>query len=462
MLSTPAIPALLPRRRWRDSAVFKLGVVGALVLLLMIPLAMVQSLVAERAARKGEVEREIAAVWGQSQTIEGPVLSVPYVYRWKDDKGKVQTGTETAFFLPETLRVRATLLPEKRSRGIFETVVHRDAVHLEGTFARPDLLPWHVADEDVLWTEARLSFGIPDLRGMRGENRLQWGDGTVALEPGGGVAGLWNSGVSAPAPGLVARQAGETIRFALDLGVNGSGALSFVPLAKDNEVVVASKWPNPSFTGAFLPVARAVRPDGFEAQWRVSYFGRSYAQQWRASEQGQLAPGPDVEASSFGVSLFLPADGYQKTERSLKYGVLFLLLTFGTFFLFEVFHPVGLHPVQYLLVGFALCLFYLLLLSTAEQIAFARAYLVAATATVGLITAYSWAILRGRLRAFTLAGVLATLYGYLYVLLQAEDYALLLGSVGLFVVLALVMFVTRRVDWSGTRGAGATPVPEVP
>ena len=164
-----------------------------------------------------------------------------------------------------------------------------------------------------------------------------------------------------------------------------------------------------------------------------------------------MAVKPALEASAFGVDLFLPVDAYQKTERSVKYGVLFLILTFLTFFLYEVFNGVPLHPMQYFLVGSALCIFYLLLLSISEHAPFGLAYLVAATATVLLIGGYSAAVLRGRLRALLMTIVLAVLYGYLYVLLQLEDYALLLGSIGLFVILALVMFLTRRIDWGSPR-----------
>jgi inner membrane protein len=191
-----------------------------------------------------------------------------------------------------------------------------------------------------------------------------------------------------------------------------------------------------------------VRGTGFEALWKVSWFGRSYPQQWRTDEAGEVASADALNGSAFGVELLVPVDAYQKTERARKYGVLFLLLTFLTFFLYEQFNPFSLHPVQYLLVGSALCLFYLLLLSVSEHLPFGLSYLMASAATVLLIGGYSMAILRGALRALLMTVVLGALYGYLYVLLQLEDYALLLGSVGLFVILALVMYLTRRIDWS--------------
>lgn len=240
--------------------------------------------------------------------------------------------------------------------------------------------------------------------------------------------------------------------------------------ASDTPIPAKSKVSTkPGQLHAFLPVSRRVGGTGFDARWSVSWFGRSYPQQWRKEDQNDSqilhegepvsAFSREVDASAFGVELFLPVDAYKKTERSVKYGVLFILLTFVTFFLYEVFNPFQLHPVQYLLVGAALCLFYLLLLSISEHAPFGFAYVAASTATVLLIGGYSAAILRGRLRAVVMTIVLGFLYGYLYVLLQLEDYALLLGAIGLFLILALVMFVTRKVDWYGPRKGRAAEIP---
>jgi len=254
-------------------------------------------------------------------------------------------------------------------------------------------------------------------------------------------------------PGLAKEQAGQAYAFAFNLGLSGSQRLQFIPTGKQTTVVLRSKWPSPSFSGAFLPQARRVDKEGFEARWQVSWFGRGYPQQWTTPPESEkrTAMKAVLEGSAFGVDLFLPVDAYQKTERSTKYGVLFLLLTFLTFFLYEVFSGLSLHPMQYLLVGSALCLFYLLLLSISEHAPFGISYLVASAATVLLIGGYSAAVLRGRLRALLMTLVLGVLYVYLYVLLQLEDYALLLGAAGLFVILALVMYLTRRIDWGGVR-----------
>lgn len=441
------------RRRLRDSVAVKMIAVGGLVLLLMVPLAMVRSLVAERQARQRDVEVEIAAVWGTAQTIGGPLLAVPYRMRTVDDKGTTVTWTEHAYFLPETLEISGRLTPERRHRGIFEAVVYTAELHLAGTFEQPSFAEWRIPAEDVLWDDAFLSLGVPDLRGVRGAIEVDWGGRRLAAVPGAGRVGLWTSGLKVPLPDLAAANGDERRlwAFALDLGLHGSREISFLPFGKRTVASLASVWPDPSFDGAFLPASREVGEGGFTAAWDVSWLGRGFPQRWRSSEAEQVAPPETVRASAFGVELALPVDAYQKTERSVKYGVLFLALTFLTFFIYEVFSPFALHPVQYLLVGFALCLFYLLLLSLAEHVPFGWAYAAASAAVVSLISGYSAAILEGRARAAAMAGVLAILYGYLWVLLRAEDFALLLGSLGLFVILALVMWVTRRIDWYAPR-----------
>jgi inner membrane protein len=428
----------------------KMLVIGFLVLLLLIPLGMVGSLVAERQSRSGQAAEEVAASWGRSQTLAGPVLTVPYVERTKNAKGVTVSKTNyDVRFLPETLEVEGDIATERRSRGIFEAAVYHTDLRWRGTFARPDFSAWRVPPEDILWQEAYLSVGVPDMRGITSGIDLTWGDRTLQLAPGGGEAGMWSSGLRVPIPGLAESKPGEVYAFAFDLGLNGSGSLSFLPFGKETRVALKSPWPSPSFKGAFLPAKRTVRGTGFEAAWNVSWFGRSYPQQWRIGDAGEVASEDALNSSAFGVELLVPVDAYQKTERARKYGVLFLLLTFLTFFLYEQFNPFSLHPVQYLLVGSALCLFYLLLLSISEHVPFGLSYLAAASATVLLIGGYSMAILRGALRALLMTVVLGALYGYLYVLLQLEDYALLLGSVGLFVILALVMYLTRRIDWTG-------------
>jgi inner membrane protein len=221
----------------------------------------------------------------------------------------------------------------------------------------------------------------------------------------------------------------------------------FLPVGRTTEVDLASSWPSPGFVGAFLPDQHRIDLNGFTARWRAASFGRNVPQAWLDADIAPEQANERLGRGAFGVTLVTPVDIYQQTERSTKYGVLFVLLTFATFFLIEMLQPASVHPVQYLLIGAALCVFYLLLLSLAEQAGFAAAYLVAACATIGLIGTYARHALNSRRSALRVTGMLTGLYAFLYGLLQLEDYALLMGSVVLFAILAGVMFITRRIDW---------------
>ncbi len=452
---TPDMPE---KRKFRDSVLFKMLVIGLLILALVIPLVMVRVQIRERTQRRDSVAFEVGKTWGRAQTLGGPVLTVPFQVHSTDDKGNATSWTRLAHFLPETLKVDGRLFPELRRRGIFDAPVYRADLHASGTFQRPSLEEWGVAPEDVYWDAAYLSIGVSDMRGIRRNVRMVWGSKVLQLSPGGGVACLWESGMRVPISGLADAPEKQTYPFAFDLAIRGSQKLHFLPLGKQNTVALRSSWPDPSFSGGFLPESRTVSAKGFEAVWSVPYFGRSYPQQWveaQTQNEGNVSLNAVAE-SEFGVELHQSVDVYLKTERSVKYGVLFLVLTFLAFFLFEVFSPVSLHPMHYLLVGSALCLFYVLLLSISEHIPFVMAYAIASAGILVLISGYSLAILRGKGRALVMSGMLVILYCYLYVLLQAEDYALLLGSIGLFVILAVVMFLTRKVDWYAPRMGKAT------
>lgn len=423
-------------RRLRYPAIVELLILGGLVVVLMIGIWMIRSLVAERSARAKAAQEEIASSWGQAQTIGGPVLIVPF-------RNRVSLTTQRARFLPARLHIKGQLKPERRHRGIFTSVLYRGDLDVEGAFAPADFSTWGVPAEDIFWDQAVLTVGVTDLRGMRGNPVLKWGERAIAFSGGSADAALWKTGLTANVPVTV----GEGNTFSFQLRLNGSEDISFLPLGGETVVDLASNWPDPSFSGAFLPESRTITPAQFNARWSVSSLARSYPQRWRDFGEENTAALAAIESSAFGVGLFSPVGHYQKTERSMKYAALFIVLTFLTFFLYELLSPVTLHPVQYFLVGGALCLFYLLLLSISEHVAFGITYAIASIATIALITSYGAAILRSAIRVTGLALVLSLLYGYLYVLLQAEDWALLMGSIGLFLILALVMYTTRRVDW---------------
>ncbi len=425
----------------RDSVTFKLFAIGVLILALMIPTAMIMGLVSEREYTSQNAVSELSSKWGEMQTITGPILTVPYRAYVKDEKGKIIETIEYAHFLPDDLKISGGVQPETRYRGIFEVVVYNTKLTFAGVFSHPNLQDWNLPVESVLWENAFVAVGIPDMRGIQQLVELQWNDSTLVFNPGIETREVLNAGVSVATP-LLADNAGQ-YTFSFELNLNGSRELNFTPLGRETLARLTSNWPDPSFSGAFLPDQRTVSPDGFEAEWRVLHLNRNYPQQWRGSQ-------PELSGSVFGVTLLVPVDHYQKTMRSAKYAIMFLVLTFMTFFFVEVLNKRRIHPFQYILVGLALVIFYLLLLSFAEHIPFNYAYGIGSFAVIGLITAYSRSIFRQTRLTLLTAGVLTLLYSLMFVILQLQDYALLMGSIGLFVVLAIVMYVSRNIDWYGT------------
>lgn len=447
----------------KNSILVKALFMALLILLLLIPIQMIQSVISEREARRASAIAEVSEKWGGAQTVVGPILVVPYRISWRDKEGVVHTRTESAQFLPTSLKMDGHLVPERRWRGIFEVVLYRLELSVSGSFPHPDLAALGVPPEDVLFSQSFLTTGITDTRGIREDLRLTWDGAEVPFKPGPGPTRLVATGIHAPMPSLDEKpKPSHTFAFKIDL--QGTETLSLAPLGIETDVTLKSPWPSPSFIGTFLPEKRDVSPQGFDARWKVSWFGRSFPQQWKSDEPVGDPKHDILTSSAFGVRLFLPADSYQQSTRSIKYAVLFVALTFLIFGMFETFSGLKLHPLQYLLVGFALSLFYLLLVSLSEQIGFARAYLASAVATTLLISGYSLYILVVKTRALLIAAGLGSLYGYLFVLLRAEDYSLLLGSIALFVILAAIMFGTRNVDWYAVststhpRGQGAPPV----
>jgi inner membrane protein len=297
-----------------------------------------------------------------------------------------------------------------------------------------------ISPSDVLWGQAFLAVGISDLRGIQQDIPLSWNGHSLVFQPGVNGLSTLPSGMFAAVP-LGPSQ--RTVNYSFDLKLNGSGRLSFVPTGKTTTVHLGSAWTTPSFDGNFLPQSRQVGEKGFTADWKVFYMSRSFPQAWR----GNQVEWNSLEATAFGASFLYPVDAYQKVTRSAKYGALYILLTFGVFFLFEILLGLRVHSIQYILVGSAIILFYLLLLSLSDYMAFGGAYALACVGIITLITGYSRSVLCDWRKAGVIGSLMSVLYGILYVLLRSEDYALLLGSVGLFAALAAAMYVTRNVDW---------------
>lgn len=424
----------------RNSVTVKLLVMGLLILVLLIPTFMVQDLISERQNRRAGAVKEISGKWGQAQTITGPVLTVPFRRAYIRQNGARGYETRYAHFLPKVLDIDGRLQPEIRYRGIYKAVLYNGKLALSGRFAGPDFSVLDIAGKDVLWDHAFLALGISDMTGIREAITIAVGNARLAMNPGIETPGVLASGVSARLPDGLGRR--SQIPFQLDLDLNGSERINFTPVGETTQVRLASDWPSPSFDGAFLPAERGVDAKGFKARWKVLHLNRNFPQAWVGARE-------KIEESAFGVRLFAAADVYQQSTRTAKYALLFVVLTFTTFFFSEVINRKRLHPIQYLLVGFALLIFYSLLIALSEHIRFGWAYLIAAAAVIGLITLYAHAAFQSPRLSALVGGILVILYGYLYMILQLEDYALLMGSIGLFAALAAVMYLTRKMNWYG-------------
>ncbi len=429
----------------KSSASIKVLVIGALILILLIPVSMIKGVVHDRVRVHNDARFEIMRSWGGQQLISGPILVLPYRVVHINKAGNQIVRTDYAYILPSTLNIDVEANPEVLYRGMHKVPIYSANVTLSGTFNSPDFAALAPVASDVEWHKAFVALSVSDARAIAHSPTIDIG-GAVSRFKSGGTRILDNTAppiVAVIATDLEKYRQGEALSFAMGLQLKGADSLRFSPLGDTTSVSMNSTWPSPSFVGDYLPEHREVTDAGFFATWQISSLGRALPSQWVAKVGVSGGACPD----SFGVTFYQPVSRYQLTLRAAKYAVLFIGMSFIAYFLFEVMTELRLHPLQYLLVGFANALFYLLLLSLAEHIGFGWAYLLSAAASISLIAGYSATVLSGRSRGITMALVLVALYAYLYMTLKAETYALLAGALGLWIMLAIIMFLTRRIDW---------------
>jgi inner membrane protein len=439
---------------------FKLATIGLLIALLIIGLSTIGHLVAERQARRNEVIQEIGTSSSGEQEITGPVLVVPYektVREWhENDRGERHLEEREVsgqlHLLPEDFALDGDVRTELRARGIYQARLYHARLRLKAGFDVP--VHYGVGSDTDAYRFGRpfIAVGVTDIRGIESPLSATLDETPVKLLPGTRTR-LLRDGVRLIVPGLGPESAAH-LQLAVDLPLLGTSEFHVIPVGRQTQVRLKSNWPHPSFTGDFLPVQREFDASGFAAQWATTFFSTNLEEALhRCDEQASCT---DFTSHRLGVSFVDPVDQYLKTDRAIKYALLFITLTFAGFFLFDVLKKLPVHPVQYGLVGAALALFYLLLLSLSEHLGFAMAYLLSSAACVGLIAFYVAHVLRSPARGLAFGCGLAVLYGSLYGLLSADDYALLMGSLLLFAVLAAVMILTRNVNWS-TIGAAEAP-----
>ena len=421
-----------------QSVTFKLMSIGVLILLLLIPKSMINSLIVEREIRMEETVQEVTDKWSRRQTVSGPILTIPYKKNIESEDGTtLKTVIKEATFLPEVLKIESNVIPEERYYGIFKVIVYKATLKFQGRFPQADFSEWDINDSDVLWTKASLNVGISDLRGIEKQVHLNIKDINIPFQPGVIETGLFQSGIHIPMQESIHKLINHD--FSMDISLKGSQQLFFVPVGKNTEVSMISSWKDPSFIGSFLP-NHDISKDGFKATWQVLHFNRNFPQRWANTNY-------DIEGSKFGVNLLVAANHYQKSLRSSKYSILVITLSFLMFFLIEVTQKLRIHAFQYILIGLTLMIFYTLLLSISEHLGFNLAYWISCLSVIGLISFYSSAVLSNKRLAYLLAGSLTMIYGFIFIIIQIETYALLVGSVGLFLILALTMYYTRKISW---------------
>lgn len=427
----------------KTNVYFKVGTIIIIGLLLLIPTAMIMNLISERENTQKVAIKEVSSKWGGEQTISGPFISVPYIryikqYSQTDTTTKYVLVKDYIHFLPTDLRINGTISPEQRYRGIYEIVVYNSKLNISGIFNKVKFENLDIPLKDIQFDKAIVSVGINDLRGIEKQINLNWNDTNISFNSGVITNDIISSGINAPVN--LANNDSSSYKFSFDLELKGSQLLYFMPVGEVTDVNISSTWNNPSFNGAFLPDSRTIAETGFSANWNILHLNRNYPQMW-------IGNNVKIDSSAFGIDLIMPVDNYQKSMRSIKYAILFIVFTFIVFFFVEVLNKIFIHPIQYSLVGLALILFYTSLLSISEHLDYNIAFLISAISTLLLIIGYVKAIIKSNLITFIIAGILSILYSFLFVIIQLQDYSLLIGSIGIFLILAFVMYFSRKIDW---------------
>lgn len=467
------LPPPVERRSFfgRYALGIKIALVGFLTLLLLIPLSMIESLIRERKSSHQEAVVDITSKWGREQTITGPLLVVPYMETVEENRKKIDV-LRNLLVLPDRLSVEAKTAVETRKRGIYDASVYGSEMAVSGEFDLSALKKSMVDESKILWDETRVILGLSDLKGIKETVVLQSNGHKINFESGlpvedllvGGASGIavaeeygnsssisysntiFQVGVNAKLDSamLASLSMEKKMPFSIDLKINGSQGMYITPVGKSTSVNMQSDWATPKFDGEFLPAHREVETDGFIAEWKVFDLNRSYGQVVKADNQNAIN---QMAGSRFGVQFIQSVDQYQQNMRSVKYAILIILLTFVVVFFIELLQKKSVNPFQYLLVGVALVLFYSLLLSMSEVWGFNKAYVISALMTTVLITIHMVSILKNRKQGFLIGALLAFLYIFIFILIQMESYALLVGSLGLFAILAVIMYFSKKVKF---------------
>lgn len=420
-----------------NSITIKIALIAFLALLMLIPITMIKSMIKEREGNKTAEQAELDQKWGGTQEVSGPILVLPY----RNNAGE-GSKIQYLYSLPDEYMIDGKLNSEERTRGIQKILSYQSEMQISGTYKLPDYSKFAINDNDILWDEVCFVVGISNLQGIKNNLKFNLNGKVLEVFPelNENIRNdLKTAGLTAKIPkeNIIGQQ---TIKFNFDLTLNGANGIYFNPIGKHSDIKLISNWESVSFIGQFVPDEKELEKGGFSAQWSLFEYNRDYKQTWTGKNHV-------LKNMQVGVDLLLPVNHYQKTMRAVKFALLFIVLTFLVFFIVEILSDKRIHPIQYLLVSLALILFYSLLLALSEHLSFILSYSIAALATIILITAYSKTVFKNWKQTFFMGGFLTALYVFLYIVLQQEDMALLLGSIGLFISLAIVMYVSRKIDW---------------
>jgi inner membrane protein len=442
-------------RNFTSSGGFKIAVLIILVLILLIPVSMVRSLISERSYRSNTAEKEIMEAWGSQFKLYGPIVRIPVVERTEvrtktekeGEKIEIITTNYTLWVTPNNVDINADFSAQKKRRGIFSVALFSGNLSLSGDFNLERAKAELKQNQTMNLEQAEIIIGLASQKGIRRVIKADWNGSELSFKPGNrsftlGFSG--NNGVNALSP----FKANGSNTFDIQFAVQGGKSLRALPIGETTRVRVKTDWPSPSFQGGFLPVSYTLSENGFDAEWEISYLSRSIPLYWISNAGVNNEGSMDWANEYFGVDFFKPLDHYALNTRAVKYAVLFLIIPFLTLFFLEVFSQKAIHPIQYLLSGLANVIFYLLLLSISEHISFSLSYLIAAAALTCMMTLYARSLLETWTRSAYMGLVMALLYLIMYLTLNAEDWALLIGSIAAFVITGVVMFLTRRLDWS--------------
>lgn len=421
----------------------KIAIIGVLILLLLIPKLMIEEQISTREYTAENAMKDVFTQWGNKQTFTGPWITISKEFNIDGKTPGTTLEKKYLNILPNKLNINTEVNSNELKRGIYEIVTYTSEMEISGSFIIEDEMT------DLLEKyndgNATLSISVPDLKGISEEVVMEFGDKKLRFAPNGSGLTFDDSKKMSAKIDQKALIPNQEIPFKMSLKLKGSQSLMFTPVARTTNVKINSNCKTPSFNGSFIPNSRNVTENGFQAEWSVLFVNRNYPQ---FGENMKNEYHGEFKNSEFGVNFLLPVQHYQKTTRSVKYALLIIILTFAAYFFIEMIQKKNVNIIQYTLVGLALVLFYSLLLSFSEHIGFTNAYIVSAIMTITMLTLYTAGILKIRKTAFLIGGALALLYAYIFVLLQMETYALLAGSIGLFVILGIIMYFSQKIKWN--------------